>query len=831
MAEIRKTRAAVLAVLVLMMAGLFFIPSRAAEPVLTLEAERGELGGTASKRGGKVGNIGKNGGEIEGTVTFRALDLPADGYYTLRVTYFSGSDDRYFILTTDSGATKLPCPSTGGFDKSGTVDAELFLTKGGFLSLGSDWYGPDLDRIDVLIPEEDGEEPDWTAARPRDETRIGGEGFALILDAANGVFSVESDGGRILSDARAECSANGILFDSRAFASHRIAASESDGNTVSFIHENHPDAPVSMTQTFFLDPENRSFLTEVTLSSPDGVSTNRISPLTVGGAGFAVPDPVFLSIPFDNDMWAEPAFTAAGQLGAETLSHEAFALFSEGTGAGVAAGSVEHDAWKTGISVRARFGEIRSLEIYGGAADGNTHDSSPHGFLSGNAVKSPRIFLTVTADWRDGLDAFGRANAEACPPKSSVGDVPFGYNSWGVLQDKVGYGDMTAVSDYIRDHLQKTWAADGAPVYVNLDSFWDFLSANDPDCGLSNDEALKAFVRRCHENGQKAGIYYTPFTAWHSDENALKASRIEGTGFSYYDAALKKSDGSGLYGKLDGGFALDPTHPAVLARLEKQLTAFIDFGFDYVKLDFMTHGALEGMHHDPAVKTGMQAYAVGMAKIREICDGKLFVNLSIAPLFPYQYADGRRISCDAFSSLDNTRHVLSCLTAGFWEKAVYPYPDPDHLVVWGRSKAGDVTEGEARARVTAGAISGTSFLVGDDLSDIEPGSEKERRIDGLFANPGIVETAKLGSAFRPWSVTPGEKYAEAFWHADGGDLWLAVFNFGGEERTFAFDLTGKLPAEGGTLSARELWRGTEAEPEENGSFVCSVPGRDAALWH
>ena len=70
-------------------------------PVLTLEAEQGKLGGNASISGQKVGNIGKNGGSVEGKVTFDKLALPADGEYLLRLHYYSGSTDRYFNLTTD----------------------------------------------------------------------------------------------------------------------------------------------------------------------------------------------------------------------------------------------------------------------------------------------------------------------------------------------------------------------------------------------------------------------------------------------------------------------------------------------------------------------------------------------------------------------------------------------------------------------------------------------------------------------------------------------------------------------------------------------------------
>ncbi len=812
----------VILALVLGLTGMthFIAAAPTSSPILTLEAAEGELGGPASRHGNKVGNIGKNGGDREGTATYRALALPEDGYYTLRFFYYSGSDDRYFNITTPDGTVKLPVPSTGGFDRIGSADLDLHLEKGGWLTVGSDWYGPDLARIEIYLPAE--EEAALRSYEDPDEVRAGGEDFALIFDRKNGVFSVERDGGRLLENIRSEAVLDGKTVASHDFASHSLTI---DGLSVTFTHEGHPDTDAVMVQTFTLRGEERAFLTECEIRSPAGVSVNRIAPIVLYGEGIHIPDSVFLSVPFDNDMWAEPSFTPLDKLAAHTLSHEVFALYSAGTGAGIAAGSVEHDRWKTGIEADAYHGEWRGLSVYGGAADENTHDTSPHGALSGTAVKSPRIFVNVCGDWREGLLAYGKANAEAVPPKTSVPSVPFGYNSWGVLQDKVSLGDMTAVSDYIHKHLQQAWTGDGSPVYVNIDSFWDFLAHNDPDFHGSNEDALRLFVAHCRENGQEPGIYFTPFACWHGDEDALKSSVVEGTGYTYYDAALKKADGT-LYGKLDGGYALDPTHPATIARLEKQLRHFIDLGFTYVKLDFMTHGALEGAHYDPAVSTGLEAYNAGMARIHAVCDGRMLVNLSIAPLFPYQYADGRRISCDAFSSLDNTRHVLSCLTAGFWEKEIYPYPDPDHLVVWG--KDGGVTEGEARCRVTSGAISGTSFLVGDNLADIEPGSEKERRILALFANPGVIDLAKRGQAFIPWSVVPGEKCADAFRYVLGNELWLAVFNFDDTACSKSFDLSSLLT--GQEIRGTELWRGTEAI-FQNGVLICEIPARDAALWH
>lgn len=795
--------------------------SAASVPVLSLQAEAGQLSGTAYKNGTKVCSVGKNGGTNEGKVTFSKLDLPSSGYYTIRVHYCSESADRYFNLTTDDDTYKLPCPSTGGWDKVGTAEIDVQLKKNGKLVFGSDWYGPDLDKIEIFTPE--------SASFPsriydnRDDERIDSGSNTLILDLHNGIYSYLTDGTAVISDAHAEAVIDGVVVASHDFTEHQMAQ---DGTAVTFIHRGHPDFGGTMIQTFRLSPDSPCLLTEVTVSHPDGVATNNISPVVVYEGGLAIDNGVFVQIPFDNDMWVEPAFYGVRKLGPATYSYEVGVFYDAATNAGIVAGSVEHDTWKTGIAISAQQASVMGFEVFGGIADTLTRDVEAHGTVSGANVKSPLIFVGYYSDWRDGLKAYGTANTDIAAPKASAADVPFGYNSWGVLQDKVSFSDMITISNYISEHLQDAWSEDGAAVYVNIDSFWDFIVHNDPDCGLTLDEALRAFVECCHKNGQKAGIYFTPFTAWHSSEEALKNARVEGTKYTYYAAALKKSDGSGLYGKLDGGYALDPTHPATIQRFTDKLNYFIDLGFEYVKLDFMTHGAVEGRHYDESVTTGIQAYNYGMAKILEICRGKLYVNLSIAPLFPYQYADGRRISCDAFASLDNTKHVLSYLTACFWEGAIYPYPDPDHLVVWGTD--GNVTDGEARCRVTAGAISGTSFLVGDDLTDIQPGSAKEQRILSMFGNKGVISVAKLGRMFTPLEVLPGERCAETYWYSDGSSLYLAVFNFDTDTRDYCFSLTDKLP-DGDGYTVSELWRNTELTLTGT-SLTVSVPKKDAAIY-
>ena len=101
--------------------------------------------------------------------------------------------------------------------------------------------------------------------------------------------------------------------------------------------------------------------------------------------------------------------------------------------------------------------------------------------------------------------------------------------------------------------------------------------------------------------------------------------------------------------------AFDPTHPGTKQRIDYYLSKFLRDGFDYIKLDFLSHGALEGIHYDTNVTTGMQAYNQGMQYLLNRLQGRMFISESMLPCFPYQYAHSRRIACDAFNSISEYR--------------------------------------------------------------------------------------------------------------------------------------------------------------------------------
>lgn len=782
-------------------------------PLLTLEAEDGVLGGPARVVGFKVGNIGKCGGDFEGTVLFENLQIPKDGEYTLKFYYCSGSDDRYFQLDSGDGRVDLPCPNTGSFDTVGSVVIDLPLKKGGSLFIGTEWYGPDLDKIEIY---EQGAQilPDKNYPNPQNQPFFGEN---LLLDVKNGVYSCGYNGNLVLKNAHAEARVDGKVLSSDEFTTHEV---KDEGATVTFTHRGHPSFDGKLIQTFTATPTH--ILTTLTVESDTEISSNYLSPLAAYKGSVSLENGVFVQIPFDNDKWVEPKHLSVDELALPSRGYEVGALYDEESYMGLIVGSVSHDIWKTAVDLYGKDGGIAGIAVYGGVSDFGTRDEDPHGSLSGKSISSPTLFLGCFEDYRDGLTAYAKANLEVVPKKDSVKDVPFGFNSWGSMQGTVSYSGMTAVADYIKEHLQEAWAQDGAPVYVNIDSFWDYLVRNDLSTSLPLDEALAAFAAHCKENGQKAGIYFTPFATWLANEEELKSHKMEGSDYTFYDAALRKADGS-LYGNsLAGGFALDPTHPGTIARNKERMNYFISLGFEYIKLDFLTHGALEGDHYDKSVKTGLQAYNKAMAEINETVDDKMFINLSIAPVFPYQYADGRRISCDAFGSTDNTAHVLSYLTSCFWQKELYTYPDPDHLIVLGSA------EGTARMRVTSAAISGTSFLVGDDLSKISVGSAEHERILAMYANKDVIAVAKLAKTFTPYQTEAGKRCAEIYYLKTADALYLALFNFGGDLADFQLDLNGLVGGLGEELTGYECWWEEQIELDK-GVLSYSLPAEDAAL--
>lgn len=506
----------------------------------------------------------------------------------------------------------------------------------------------------------------------------------------------------------------------------------------------------------------------------DTVLIRRDDPVQIGpGAVLRV-----LHVPFDNDMWFRFASIPVSAIKDDVVAsgEEVTTIYDNASRQGLVIGSITHDTWKTAIDVKALHGRLATLDVYGGISAPNgvrsdTHDTVPHGIVHGDKVLSPRIFIGSFSDWRDGLETYGKANAEIQPPLRWPEGVPAGWNSWAAYGGKIDYERYLGAAQFVRDTLSPEGFGRGKIIYINLDAFWSRLDAVQLDDAVANIKAMKSSGGTPFQ----VGIYWTPFAYWSDNLDAF----VEGTGmrYRYRDILLKAPDGSFLP-KVDGGRPIDPSHPGAKERAAFYVKEFRRLGFTYLKIDFLSHGALEGVHYDPAIQTGTEAYNLGMKQIVDEAGGKMFLSLSIAPLFPSGYGHARRLSCDTKGHINgkeqSTEYMLNALAYGWWTNKALYILDPDHVVLGERGDQGARNLDEGNSRLLSAVISGGMVL---DSSPVADDVQARGLAKDVYNKPEWFQIASGGDAFRPIEGDTGDSAANAFVRASGNEWYLAVFNY------------------------------------------------------
>jgi autotransporter-associated beta strand protein len=560
-----------------------------------------------------------------------------------------------------------------------------------------------------------------------------------------------------------------------------------------------------MKQYFTLD-QNDSFLVRVDMAGTN-LSANWMGPVVVDSTGWVnlgiTNDNRALLVPFDNDGFVSYNAEPINNTG---TSYEVGAFYDNTSRNGLVVGSVTHDTWKTGILFVGANNKLNAMNVYGGAK--TPADVMPHGYVSGNTISSPTMFVGFGADWRVTMQNYAAENTNFVPRLAWTNGVPFGWNSWGVIQQYISYTDAIAVSDYFYVNLMHANFSDNGTVYINLDSFWNNLSSSQ----------LQSFVNHVHAHGQKAGIYFGPFVIFLAT-NQITNTFIQGSTntWVYGDAILK--DSSGNYEMSDGGYDLDPTHPGTKDMINYFINLYTNWGFDYIKMDFLSHGTFEGVHYDTNVTTGIEAYNQGMQYVLNAINGRMFISESIAPLFPYQYAHSRRISCDAQNSLiANTAYVMNSTSYGWWLDNLYQFNDPDVMVFNGYG----ATTNENQSRLISGAVTGL-MLDGDALTN----SSAQNNVQQLLTNQAINNVARVGQTFTPVEGNTGTSAVNIFARQNGTTWCIAVFNYTSKATNETVNLSrAGLPS--GSYNATNLWDGTATVV--TGSFNVSLNAKQSKLF-
>jgi hypothetical protein len=734
----------------------------------------------------KVGNLGYG-----SAVTINNVYAPADGNYVVSLVACEGGGTQTAMISANGG-TAMPVNVTGNnwYLQTQPIATVVALKAGSSnkITIGNtNNYSPDVVSITVS--------PGATSSAGSGQTvamYANGGNSQVTYDLTTGLATYSYASVDKVKNFYSAGYSGATLYKSTSASYTRTANIGSNGEYD--ITLTATDGSPTMIQRFFLNEKH--FLVQVELDG-QAISSNEMSPIvmdTAGGVDLGTyADPRFLEVPYDNDSFV--SYNAASANGTSTTGFEVGAYYDNTSRNGLVVGAVTHDSWKTAVAVTGNNNKLDYLWAYGGAND--PWDKLPHGAVTGNKVLSPTVLMGYYPDWRDGMEDFAAANAAIAPKLAWNAPAPMGWAFLGEHDSKISATIMTQVADYFHTSLPSF--SDQGVQYINMDAYWNNLSVSD----------LQALVQHVHAQGQKAGIYWTPWVVWNWNNTTDNLDGV--SGYKVNDVIMKRADGTPM-DAVDSAYAVDPTSAGARARIDAYTVEFKTAGFDYIKLDFLSHGAMEGganngIHADPTIFTGQQAYNQGMAYVYSKIGNTMLIDESIAPIFPYQYAHARRISCDTFGSISNSAYEMNSESYGWWlAGTLYNWNDPDaiRLVLDNPTSTEPAwTPMENKTNVTAKAVGGY-MLSGDDVTI----STTDSLVQQWMANASINGLPALNLHFRPVEGNTGTSPVNLMIAAGPtvGTYYLAVFNFDGSKpATPAIDLGRAGLNSTASYTATDLW--------------------------
>jgi len=615
----------------------------------------------------------------------------------------------------------------------------------------------------------------------------------------DGVFSLWDEEQIMFTGYAAACSKDGRKIDTRD-AELKSREDTDTGMILTFRAENGLMLKEILSELEGM-PSAQCVLSDLLHSE---VESNHLEPLILkGNRACAVPvidelTSKMLLVPYDNDLWNryEIAPIAMGR-----TSYDLTVFLDEETREGFLIGAADFDTWKNGfVCAHTVRPEIHCVS---GIADLGSRDVCEHGSLIGESVSSSRLVFAYGPDYRLLLEQYGALISKLRKPLRWQDGVPFGFNTFAGLSGKLDLRIFEKTAHFLQEELApRGFCGEKGYVFTNFDFNWEPFDF----------EERMRIRDEIHTAGHRTGIYDGPHVhnAWVDVNDEIP----EVPGVTYKDILLRDEKGEVLPA-ISGLMALDVTHPAWYEMTRKKFERFIAQGYDYIKIDFLSQGAMEGNRYDKSVRTGRQAITKAYSFIADLCANAgrpFFISYSLAPLFPCGLAHSRRYSCDTFGTADCVEYALNAQTYAWWVNGnLYEFNDPDHLTLYHSiNRERITTEGEARARYTTGVISGGLMLLSDDY-DIPEACERAFKFAG---NGEINALARSHRAFRPAEFNASSASHAYSAEIDGG-IYLAVFSWKNSGELIAVD-TDRAGVPEGTY--RDMWTGRRFSSEKGRIF-------------
>ncbi|PJZ68888.1 alpha-galactosidase [Leptospira perolatii] len=250
----------------------------------------------------------------------------------------------------------------------------------------------------------------------------------------------------------------------------------------------------------------------------------------------------------------------------------------------------------------------------------------------------------------------------------------------------------------------------------------DWLETNDRFPG-----GMKLIAEAIRSEKLTPGIWLAPFLVRPKSKFFQK----------FPEAVLKDREGNPVKAiwnpnwGMDYTYALDVTHPTSREFLATVIKTFVkDYGYTYLKLDFLYAALLPGWTYDRDLSPHKR-YVDSIQFIRKVAGKEAFLVGCGAPILPsIGLFDAMRVSCDVApfwtrekkrillkdrDALSTERALINDITRSSMHRTLW-YNDPDCLLV--REKKNKLTEAQVKLMASVMSVSGGMLFVSDELSSI-----------------------------------------------------------------------------------------------------------------
>jgi len=500
------------------------------------------------------------------------------------------------------------------------------------------------------------------------------------------------------------------------------------------------------------------------LVCPDGYRTIPTSELLVRQTGWQMSSPVALRSAFDDqDPWVQPPLYMP--LLSATPANQ------------------RHLPWMTVLQsdaappLLAGFGtatDYLGIVTVQSSSHGHRLTASNYlegiGLTPGDSITSEPLLIMEGTGEQALLEAYG-AEVGSLMHARIPHHTPTGWSHWFAYFAKVSEADIIENARVIQ---QKDLPLE----YVQIDDgyqthFGDWTTTNERFPG-----GMRAVADAIRSTGRKPGIWLSPFMAsassdvfaqhpdWFLRDATGRHINVNRYGDPYWPAP---------------NYGLDITHPEAYAWLAQTLTTFCEeWGYDYIKTDFLYAGAIRAVRYDQNC-TSVQAYRRGMTLLRGIAgENRLVLGCGAPLLCSVGLVDTMRVGPDLSWEMDlpgavrppdvtrpQSRDPLLSLLGHQWMHKNLWVNDADYVRV--RQHDISLDWPQTLALTALIALGGGALYDSDRLAQVEP--EGFTLLDRLLPVADINARPLVTGPGKPDYICAAVTRGDGHWHVAARFNW------------------------------------------------------------